>query len=287
MSNIPRAHHYLPRFYLKNFALKKGKTFRVHVYDLDTKRQFVTAIENIAQETDFNGAFPGSNEPAEPVLAKLENYMSPAVGKLISTDSVDRLTAQDRKKVATFCATMATRTPATRNLMEEVAQSILSHLRADQAGLGEKLEQDLVAYTQPENLRNSATSLLFDSLATFSSIFSSMKWVLKTPPEGALFHTSDAPIVRFNPIKSEHYGTLGLLSKGIQVYMPLSSSLVLQMYHEKYYPGQPEIREYSQDNLLFLRGLLVSQATRFLISQDGQYDIRPGMRTGSPRVQIG
>jgi len=49
-------------------------------------------------------------------------------------------------------------------------------------------------------------------------------------------------------------------------------------------PLMEDYAAFTRENLLHLTSLLVSEATRYLFSQDGKIDFEPGMRRDRPRV---
>jgi hypothetical protein len=55
-------------------------------------------------------------------------------------------------------------------------------------------------------------------------------WFLTKTPPGEYLYISDNPFVRTNQQTFGPYGNLGLMCPGIELYMPLSSNLVLAMY---------------------------------------------------------
>ena len=83
-------------------------------------------------------------------------------------------------------------------------------------------------------------------------------------------------------------GNGGLLSLGMQLHVALSPSLLLAILDSRFYDMREGGTErYSDDNLLHYNGMLAAMAHRFLFSRSGDFDVRPGMYRGGPRVQIG
>jgi hypothetical protein len=85
-----KRHHYVPRCYLKNFAVvrKKGK-HQVCVFDREARKTFQAAIENVAVEKDFNRIDIEGIEPDafEKGMAELEAEASPAIERTVSAGS--------------------------------------------------------------------------------------------------------------------------------------------------------------------------------------------------------
>ena len=114
-----RRQHYVPRFYLRNFARESKGKYRIHVYDFHTKRAYSTTVENTGLEGDFYTTWSesGERESIDPRLTELEHTMVPGLKQLVEARSIDALTAEDRYGVALFCATISTRVPAMRQTL--------------------------------------------------------------------------------------------------------------------------------------------------------------------------
>ena len=77
--------HYVPKFYLKNFAIKKGpKTYMIQCFDKSNNKTFIANINDIAVEKYFYD----KEEPTatENILSFLERE-SARVLRLISTET--------------------------------------------------------------------------------------------------------------------------------------------------------------------------------------------------------
>lgn len=49
-----RNHHFVPQFYLKNFAKPRSKDGKLFVCDMKERRRFQTKPRNVAARRDFN-----------------------------------------------------------------------------------------------------------------------------------------------------------------------------------------------------------------------------------------
>jgi Protein of unknown function (DUF4238) len=81
---IARRHHWVPRFYLKTFAVPRKRTMQTQVFDRVGRKQFATPIENVAAERDFNrveidGMAPDAFESA---MAAVESDLSPKIERI-------------------------------------------------------------------------------------------------------------------------------------------------------------------------------------------------------------
>jgi len=89
------------------------------------------------------------------------------------------------------------------------------------------------------------------------------------------FYTSDNPIVRQNTInRNPHRGTLGINSDGIEIYFPLSPSLVLCLFCERAYSWLKEKRMPSNaENIENVNSLQVIYSDRFVFSSQNDFEL--------------
>jgi uncharacterized protein DUF4238 len=86
---VARRHHYVPRFYLKAFAVSRKEKWQTTVLDRIERKQFQTAIENVAAERDFNRVELDGIAPDafESIMAAIESERSPAIERIASRGS--------------------------------------------------------------------------------------------------------------------------------------------------------------------------------------------------------
>lgn len=273
--SLSQAEHYIPKFYLKNFATKSRGAYYTTVYDLKKDNIFTVSIVKIAQETGFyNIEFGDKLISMESALSKLESNIAPVLKKLIEQINPNILTKEERVYVSNFCATLMMRVPRTIEIMEDINEKILNEV-------GQRAKPELLKQLEfnKKDKKIHLLNMLKKSIGIFSPIFFNMKWSISQSKFGSFIHTSDNPLVRYNPIDMRPYGNLGLLCRGIQIFLPLNSYLQLNMFHEKDYSHIDYFSYLNKDNVLFIKSLLVGQATRFLIGKSKDvFDVREGIR---------
>jgi hypothetical protein len=122
-----RRHHYVSQCYLKAFAVPRKKAFQTHVFDARTRRSFLTNIENVALERDFN-RFEIEGEKTdclESLMAQFEGELGPALGRVIETGSLRD--HNDRELLLNFLCLLAIRNPRCRELFRGFHER-LSHV---------------------------------------------------------------------------------------------------------------------------------------------------------------
>ena len=116
MNNIPKRQHYVPKFYLKEFATdntygKKDKA-QVHIYDLENEKKDIRNIKTIAYEkylySPQNEENPRSSY-MEDKLADMESLMSKIWKGFANTRM--GLSSSMKKGISLFIATLILRHP--------------------------------------------------------------------------------------------------------------------------------------------------------------------------------
>ena len=271
--------HYVPQFYLRYFAFSPKKRSQIYVHDLrQNNRIFVAAIKNVAQEHGFYETSSGMS--IEPYLAQLEGKVA-HVWKKLSKGDLNLLTEEDRLSIVLFVCTMMVRTLALKETLQDLVSAVRQRLNLDdETEIAPILMQQLDI--SDDAINHSMNNMIAQSVQ-WVPLLLQMHWMLGHPPAGRFFSTSDNPVVRFNSVNPE---SIGLMSPGVELHLPVSSKLVLLMVD-----AAPDLRTrlphhfaYNLDNLLHLTHLLVLESSKFLFSQDGKIEFDLGMLRGQPRI---
>jgi hypothetical protein len=218
--------HYIPRFLLKNFT--RGKKPKIFVYDKSNDKRFHTNIKNISAE---NGFYDLEVEDGvltmEPGLARLEANTSGIIKKLIKDRNIKSLSEEEVAILALFLAVQFVRTKEHRLRFEHLGIQLAQKLH--DMGASEENIKELIGSSGsvPEDKLFGLRSLV--EARGFVPHFLSKAWVLlETTPRNPFF-ISDNPIGLHNDMDFGPYGNLGLAVKGIQIYLPISSTLCLNL----------------------------------------------------------
>ncbi len=282
--NYPKAQHYVPQFYLRHFGIPP-KHNRIYAHDLLRNGEtYQVAIPDAAQSNQFYSRTGDSKLEHE--LAELEGAAA-AVWKIVSDrQSLSELTEDQKRTMAKFIVTLMVRTPSTRTSITEMAQLT----RAWLGNLATPIGADLMNQLNPSEDEAARASVdLVRTSFTWAHLLLQLRWTLLLHPPGISIPTSGCPVAKANEAFARDIGRghLGLTSPGIQLYVPISSKLVLLIddapYYERLPVGVPVI--LSPENLVYLTHLLVRSATRCLYSEDGRIERRSGMQV-SPHWQV-
>jgi hypothetical protein len=215
----PKAQHYVPQVYLRNFASKRKQEYFTCCFDKTTRKTFKPNIKNIANQTGFYDFVTNSGEKAsiESFFNDVETKAGLAFLALNENPTISTL-LENKDTLANFFALQESRTVVFRDVQNDIIR-----------GANERLEADGFSFPIPtENeTKEFQARFLIDMSDFFANALLKMKWILvfnKTPKP---FWTSDNPIVRYNPHKSELVGNLGLESPGIQLHIPITPALAV------------------------------------------------------------
>lgn len=217
-------HHYVPIFILKHFT--KGKKPQIYVYDKSNDNQFHTNIKNIAAENGFydlevdDGALT-----LEPGLAHLEENTSGIIKKIIKQKTLKILDEHEVAILAVFLAVQFVRTKEHRLRFEHLGELFAQKLR-DMGATEENIaEQTKSATGLPEDKLIGLRSVL--GAKEFVPHFLNKVWVLYETTHKYPFYISDNPLTLHNEVDHGPYGNIGLAVKGIEIYLPISTTLCL------------------------------------------------------------
>lgn len=226
----PENQHYVPKMLLRNFAFEtKGKEEQVYVFDKHEVRVFPTAVSNIATERGFYDAdYGGGSVSLERSLSILEEKTNAAFGKLIEHESLAVLSVEELAWVSIFVASQHIRVRHFREMTKTMNQALEDHIRS--MGHEPSEIEGFPVLTDEEELKRFAIQFLVGSMKEFSALMADKAWVLmKTVPERP-FWVSDNPVTMHNSEEFGPYGNIGLAVKGIQIHLPLTSTLTLALW---------------------------------------------------------
>lgn len=219
----PKNQHYVPRFILRQFLEDSAKE-QVAVYDKQTDRGFTTSIDNVMSENRFHDFSYGEWDISfETTVTGVENLFQPAYRKVLDERRLD-CTPQQKVDLAFFMAFQLIRTRGARNRFEDLEKALSAKLQA----LGHKLE-DIPGWEPqtPDTVKLHDLMVLQENVGKFAEIIATKDFHLATPSPGRSFYLGDNPVCLHNSKHYGPYGNLGLAVRGIEIYMPLASDLML------------------------------------------------------------
>ncbi|VAW34880.1 FIG01046273: hypothetical protein, partial [hydrothermal vent metagenome] len=227
---LPKIQHYVPKFLLRNFV--KAGTQQVWVCDKQNDNVFFTNIKNVAAEKGFyNIEKDGGTHSLESPLSNLESSTSKLIKKIITDKSIKWLSPEDKTTIALFVSVQQLRTPHLRETflhMGSEFQKLFDKMgiNSDKVEGYRTVDEDGARFLSMKLLAEKATKLL--------PYFYEKPWLLLRTKRSNPFYISDNPISLQLSLQHKNdfglHGNIGLAVKGIEIYLPLSSTLTLAMY---------------------------------------------------------
>ncbi len=267
MNNHVKIQHYVPRLILKNFSSKGDKFIWTYdknkVYNQKDKIK-ERSIKYVAYENYFyDKKYKCKEGSYEYKLKEVENTVTPIIKKIIKFKSVTILTTKERKVLSHFISLQIFRTKGELNETENYLNILSKELK----------EKGII--TEKSNHREIWFSILEESMK-FTEILLNKIWSLSISNES--FYISDNPITFQNTTdKSEIYGTLGIDSYGIEIYFPLTPSIVLCLFCEKMFKETGYNEKYINNifcenkHIKNLNSLQIQSANRFIFSHKNDF----------------
>jgi hypothetical protein len=296
----PKRQHYVPRFLVRNFASRGAQ--HVHVYDKSNDRTFRANVINVAVEAGFYDFRIGDEIISiEAGLEQLEGSAAPILDRVVTQQSLARLTEPDFAVVARFIAAQIMRTPRLTEQSDRMAEQMRQRLRKQ--GHDPKLVPQLKPLTADEKRRLSAT-FVQDS-AAFVPLLLDKLWMLARADAAPGFYVSDNPVTLHNSRRFGPRGNLGLAVPGIEIYLPVSADLCLSLYCRTLFVDLPGAEDgtlkrlgraaanggravpIQPEHLLFCNSLQVGFSSRFLFSRTDDFSLVREMLAEHPNVRQG
>lgn len=214
--------HYVPKLLLRHFTCSPEQVF---VYDKWNSKSFKTNIRNIACESNYNKVTVNEQDiDFEKHFTELEGYCGEIIQKILKSQNLSCLTSTDRAWLGTFINIQRSRTRNQREVIRQMNEELGDHLQKMGADLQnvkgyKKLTEDeikLISLQSAFNLAKKTAHLIIGK-----------PWVLLRTEISNPFWISDNPVVFSNQKDFGVYGNLGLAVPGVEIYMPLSSTLCL------------------------------------------------------------
>lgn len=233
-----KEHHYVPQFYLRNFAREGERCVRTYV--IGTKQH----IERAPIKGQCHAPYLyGEDQRHERGLATVEAEVAPVIRDLIKSERVPDRDSEEMVKLATFIALQRGRTPMAGALHEERATQFMRAILRSHPDLDADVRGGL------EHVRmvneGAIEDVLVEHLLHAPLLFDLCPKLLRN--ESACdFLTSDGPALIHNQWMQSvgrHHGTLGLAMAGIQLLLPISPRYLLTLYDDTVYRlGRPKSR---------------------------------------------
>jgi len=281
MAQKIRIQHYVPRFYLRNFAVKRGGGYAIRCFDKATQRAFEVSIDKVGAEKYFYDSNEDVEQQVEKTLGMYESLFNDAYRKLLKFRNFRLLKKLERKAIVFFVASQEIRTREMREDIRDMIKQIEERLSKER--MTEELRKEIQEAGREESIKSLHLKILTNDVPKFADIMGRMKWILLVNRTDKPLWTSDHPVGRYNPVDHGPYGSLGLLSQGINIYFPLSTALSLCLCDPITYRSLPDkVDLTTENNVIFQNHLQVKFSTRHVFSVGDDFSLARNMVKDHP-----
>jgi hypothetical protein len=219
--------HFVPKLYLKQFSINSDNN-QVGLFYLG-KELFKKAVPLKSQaKEDF---FYGEDGTLEEALSKLEGEAAPFFKNIIATNSLPQKNEAGYLSFFTFCIVMANRTKDAVEQVKELSDKMIREIMSYDEKFKDKIA-DLRIYP-----KNPAAMAVEATLSRLPLAFD-LKVKLLINKTTTKFITSDHPVIRYNQFLEQRKhpgGNVGIATKGLEIFFPISANHMLCFYDEQVY----------------------------------------------------
>lgn len=223
--------HTVPRFLLENFAISSEKKKRAkQVFALNKQTRYVLKM-NVNDATVHSRFYNLHDYPKivslESLLCLYEGSGATVIRKLISTKNIQGLSEEERSALARFIAVQHLRARGEYENQRHIAQGFYQAIRS--RGI---ISEEVENYFSDESFEQNIKGNFLNQIANCDyemSIILGKEWVLFETTPDRPFYISDNPVTMYNETEFADRSNTGIALLGIQIYLPLSATLMLAM----------------------------------------------------------
>ena len=254
--------HIVPKLLLKYFSNKN----QTHIWSFDKKavgqlweNEKYRAIKNTPTEKYIYDYVAGCDiNSIEYQLKKIETKIDPLISKLVISKNINKLSTAEKSLLSEFIAYQILRTKESYNNTIRIFNDFYKPI---EKYLNKKIEI---------NSKQLWLDILKNS-SEYKNNLMNKTWILAESNEQ--FYTSDNPVVFQNSTNyRKERGNLGLNSKGVEIYFPLSSSIVLCMFCSKTISNISSNLVCDKEIIESLNYLQFKHSGRFIFSKKGDFN---------------
>lgn len=223
--------HTVPRFLLENFAIGSEKNKRAkQVFALNKLTRNVLKM-SVNDATVHSRFYNLHDQPSivslESLLCLYEGSGATVIRKLISTKNIRGLSEEERNALARFVTVQHLRARGEYENQKHTAQRLYHAIKS--RGI---ISEEVESYFSDENFEQNTKGNFLDQIVDSDfemSIILGKEWLLFETTLDRPFYISDNPVTMYNETDFAGRSNTGIALPGIQIYLPLSATLMLAM----------------------------------------------------------
>lgn len=255
----PIIQHYIPRWYLQNFSANYDKSRRdgnIWVYKKKTKKIKIKTISLTAQGRYFydqSGTFEIS------YLNPLETRTARTIGTIVHKQNIQGFSQSSINTILEFVLLQSQRTAASKEFVKRFIDGYTK----------DKFPQ-IKKITKTYEYYELAFQYQIKQILADIEILSDLKIFLLSNSTKIPFITSDYPIVKNNYFYP-NIGSHGLVTPGLQFFIPINEKICLLLIHEELYENlarhESEIEITCENDVHSINCLQILNSYKYLFSK--------------------
>lgn len=291
VTNQPRKHHYVPKFYLAGFTASGSKDDYLYVLDQTVPKQFRAKPSKLAHQRDFYVIETHDEQERiaiEKLFGKVEDLAAPVIKQITINNRLPSI--NDMIKLLHFVALMAMRVPAaiyTLNLPFEIAckmklrqivqnRKVWDNIIAQVKAKGQQIEdvpyEQMKVFIESDSCKittsqNGKIHSILLSIVIILPLLLQRTWSLLISKEkDANFICSDRPVSLEWTTQMSDFYIPGFGMKNTQIMVPLNKEVAIIGN----FGGKPQLAQGSQKDLAIINSQTARNA-RFLFSSQQDF----------------
>ena len=218
--------HFFPRFYLKKFSNSNDEK-SIGVYLKDRKKYIkIASIEGQAQKPFYYG----KDGKIEDYLMEIERHASIVLAKVCELKQIPKEPFEDYFRVLHFAINLYMRNPRQAITLEAADKGFNKHFSKY------KSSPEINSIISSVLTTEQAIRFALLQSTRISKICLDLKLKVLSNKTSMPFITSDNPTIKYNSISEKYeWMTSSFVSAGLQIFFPLSPTLILFFYDPKTY----------------------------------------------------
>lgn len=253
--------HFVPQFYLRNFGEK------IYFYDKTTGHIKESNPTNLALKKNFYGSTDeNKSNPIETAMSALEGNANTVIKKIIDTLNYEKLSEKEKTDFCSFVALQYLRTEEARLRIRQTSQKLFDEI-AKRKGVTDAK----ITYTKEGETKTHLNIMKVSK--PISAALGQMGVSVCSNSTDIPLWTSDNPVNLHNEFDQFPFSNLGIISKGIEIHIPLSPTLKIVFFdpirHKK--EMLPELFLMEETQVIHSNYLQSLWSTRFMFSNTSKF----------------
>ncbi|MCM2446228.1 DUF4238 domain-containing protein [Rahnella sp. CG8] len=223
--------HTVPRFLLQNFAINTEKRKRggqIFAINKQTRRVMKMSVNDATVHNRFYNLHDlPTTVSLESLLCLYEGRGASVIQRLISTKNIQGLSEEEKINLARFVTVQCLRSRGEYENQKHIAQELYNSLKS--RGI---TSDEVECYFSEERFEQNTKGNFLDQITNCDfemAVLMGKEWLLFETTADKPFYISDNPVTLYNETEFSDRSNTGIALKGIQIYLPLSATLMLAM----------------------------------------------------------